>query len=109
MKRSFKEDSRILKFIFGQVLQIQEGGLTVLRKKVFLFLLTLVAISVVLVIRALKPILLVRLGRLGSGSIEALYHAEWYLCDKQAGLGHQRELNFFILLPQLMRSVIGNG
>jgi putative glycosyltransferase (TIGR04372 family) len=97
----------VMQFIKRQVEQIMQGGVTVLIKKIkllivrFLYLpLYILAIPVVLMIRMIKPWLLVRLGELISSRIgHFAANTELYLCEQDAGINipSQRYIDIFYM------------
>lgn len=94
-------------FIERQLLQIQQGGRAVLFKKMKRALwillklpLYILSVPVVLVIRLIRPWLLVRLGGLISCRIGHLAaNTELYLCERDAGINtpKQRHVDLFYM------------
>ena len=94
-------------FIKGQLLQVQQGGLAVLFKKMETALrkslnlpLYIIAVSVVLVFRVIRPWLLVRWGGLMSSRIgHFTANTELYLCERDAGINvpKKRHLDIFYM------------
>jgi putative glycosyltransferase (TIGR04372 family) len=85
------------KFITWQVKQIQQGGITVLVRKFILFVnlilgnlyrlpLCISAIPVVLVIRLIRPWLLIRWNGMHSNIGHFAANTELYLCERDAGI-----------------------
>jgi putative glycosyltransferase (TIGR04372 family) len=99
--------TRNIRFIVWHIRQIREGGLSVFLYKVrrFVFLtleflliaLTLpITLPLILVIRALRPIKVIRFGRLESDRIGHLaFEPELYLCERDAGLHDPHTLDVF--------------
>ena len=89
-------------FIARQLLQIQQGGRAVLFRKMervlqMLFLCTL-AVPSVLVIRLIRPWLLVRWGGLITGRIgHFIGETEMYLCEQDAGINVPKQRHVDIL------------
>ena len=98
-------------FIERQLLQIQQGGWTVLLQKIkrslqillklpWHYFLCILAVPAVLVIRLIRPWLLVRLGGLMSVRIgHFAANTELYLCEQDAGINapNQRHLDLFYM------------
>src|ERR1035437_8809875 len=92
-------------FIKRQAKQIQQGGTTVfvrkiklLFRKLFKLPLYILAIPSVLIIRLIKPWLLVRVGTLISSRIgHFAANTELYLCEQDAGINipNQRRIDIF--------------
>jgi len=86
-------------FINNQLIQIQQGGLpTVFRKmkralqRVLKLPLYILTIPVVISLRIIRPWLLVRLGLCKSGRIgHFAANTELYLCERDAGINVQRQ------------------
>jgi len=74
-------------FIERQIVQIQQGGPSVLVTKFLRALQLAFAIPIVLIIRVLRPLVLMRFGQLNSLPI-GIFAAgtEMYLCERDAGL-----------------------
>jgi putative glycosyltransferase (TIGR04372 family) len=93
----------MLQFIKSQIQQIQKGGIDVLLRKIKL-LLYVFAIPPVLVMRIIKPWLLVRLNSLTSSRIGHLApEVELYLCKLDAGVNvpNHRYIDLFYM-PQII-------
>lgn len=96
-----------IQFIKRQVKQIQQGGSLVLLRKIKLFAtksyyipIYILAIPAVLIIRLIKPWLLVRLGGLHSTRIgHFAANTELYLCERAAGVNvpNQRHIDIFYM------------
>ncbi len=98
-------------FIERQLLQIQQGGWAVLFKKMkrvsqiilklpWYYVLCILAVPAVLVIRLIRPWLLVRLGSLISARIgHFASNTELYLCEQDAGINapQQRHADLFYM------------
>ena len=93
-----KPDSRLdqVRFWGRQVYQIKEGGLTVLLRKCLVALWLVPAIPIVLILRALRPLVLVRFGPTASHTIgHYTLNTEIYLCERDAGLHPKRSIDIF--------------
>lgn len=85
---------RVLSFLRRQVGQIEEGGLPVLLRKgrwllylLLLFVLTLLMVPIFLVVRALRPVVVIRFGPLISSRVGHFAgNTEVYLCERDAGM-----------------------
>ncbi len=97
-------------FIERQIAQIRQGGCAVLFRKMKWILLIplnlplgIFAIPVVVVVRLIKPWLLVRCGALGSSRIgDFAAITEMYLCEQDAGINMPRQRHvdiFFMVRP----------
>ena len=92
--------SKLKSFSNRQIRQIEQGGIAVLLKKIFKLPFFILAIPIVLIIRLIRPWLLVRLGALMSSRIgHFAANTELYLCEQRAGINlpHQRHLDIFYL------------
>ena len=86
----------LILFIRYHASQIKQGGLPVLLRKVKEFLLLLLSIPVVLVVRALRPLVLIRFKPLPSKLFGSFLHqTELYLCWRDAGLEKKRTFDVF--------------
>jgi putative glycosyltransferase (TIGR04372 family) len=95
----------MIQFIARQVKQIHQGGITVLLQKIDLLLgkfyrlpFYFFAIPVVLIIRLIKPWLIVRMGILRSTRLgHFAANTELYLCEQEAGINkpNQRHIDIF--------------
>jgi len=92
---------RIFSFLRRQVEQIEEGGLPVLLRKGCLFVLALSAALLLLVMRALRPLVVIRFGPFRSERIgHFAANTEVYLCERDAGMHGRRTFDiFFYTLP----------
>jgi len=89
-----------MQFIKRQLKQIQQGGSTVLLRQISKMPRYIFAIPVVLIMRLIKPWLLVRLSRLNSLRIgHFVGNTEMYLCERDAGINvpNQRHIDIFYL------------
>jgi len=90
----------MMQFIKRQIKQIRQGGSTVLLRKMSKIQCYILAIPAVLIIRLIKPWLLVRLGGLISSRIgHFAANTELYLCERDAGINvpNQRHIDIFYL------------
>lgn len=87
---------KVARFLKRQVQQVREGGWPVFWRKVFelfkLLLLLPFAMPVVLLIRLLRPIIVIRIGRLICERIgHFAANTEVYLCERDAGISCPRQ------------------
>ena len=83
-------------FLRRQGRDIREGGLSVLLRKLRRFLVMILAAPVVLVVRALRPVVVIRFGSLISGRIgHFALNTELYLCERDAGMHMRRTFDIF--------------
>ena len=102
----------ITQFTTRQIAKIQQGGVTALIRKIQLLLGTLpklpfyiLAIPSVLIIRLIKPWLLVRIGTLISSRIgHFAANTELYLCERDAGINapNRRHIDIFHMADGLI-------
>jgi len=94
---SFEDNRRrVTRFLRLQVKQIHEDGLPVLLRKAHLLLGMVLAMPVVLVVRALRPLVLIRFGPLRSERIgHFAANTELYLCRRDMGMDDQRTIDIF--------------
>ena len=88
--------------IHRQIREIRIGGLHVLLRKVSLALMVPVSFPIVIVVRVLRPLVLIRFGLLMSprlGNFAA--RTELYLCERDVGMHRGRTLDIFFLYPQV--------
>jgi len=86
----------LLRFWGRQANMIKKGGLPVLLPKCLLALQVALAIPFVLILRALRPLVLVRFGQLFSLPIGMFAgQTELYLCQRDAGLHPKRTIDIF--------------
>ncbi len=87
---------RISNFFNRQIEQITKGGLFALLQKLFYLFLLALALPFVIVIRLLRPLVLIRFGIVDSQRIGYfLSNIELYLCEQDAGMHRGRKLDFF--------------
>lgn len=86
-----------------QVQQVRQGGFVVLLTKALTLLLFPLLLPAVLMIRALRPLVVVRFGPLRSNVFGLLtFETEVYLCERDAGIHGTRFLDpFYHLSPNL--------
>jgi hypothetical protein len=97
----------MVQFIKRQFTQIQQGGTTVLVRKIKLLFgkifklpLYIFAIPAVLIMRLIRPLLFLRLGGLISSRIgHFAANTELYLCERDAGINvpNQRHIDIFYM------------
>jgi putative glycosyltransferase (TIGR04372 family) len=90
----------ILEFTKSQLRQIRQGGLPIFSRKLLILLVgipsTLIALPVVLFIRILRPLRLIRFGRINSGRIgHYVANTEIYLCKRDLGIENTCARDFF--------------
>jgi putative glycosyltransferase (TIGR04372 family) len=87
-------------FLHSQTGDIRRGGLGVLAWKFFLLLLTTLALLAIPLVRALRPLVLIRFGIIGSERIGRAGNTELYLCERDAGMCPPRTIDiFYHMLP----------
>ena len=87
---------RVIRFLQRQASEVSEGGLRVLLRKCGSFLLMLLAVSVLLMVRTLRPVVVIRFGPLRSKRIgHFAANTELYLCERDARLHGRRTLDIF--------------
>lgn len=87
---------KTIRFIQSQIKEIQERGLLVLLPKVRMLLAMVPAVPVVLLVRVLRPAVVIRFGGLMSGRIgHFAANAEVYLCERDAGMHSSRTFDIF--------------
>ena len=100
---------KTLYFLLHQVKDIKEGGFPIVMRKLRTFLLiiisilfTLLAIPIVIIMRTLRPFVVIRLGPLDLTRIGAFGQAEWCLCDHYANTNCNRYLDIFYCVKTCM-------
>lgn len=87
---------RLICFLRYHARDIRRGGLPVLLRKAQAFLMMVLAVPVVLPIRALRSLVLIRFGQLISHRIgHFAVNTELYLCERDAGLYSPRTIDIF--------------
>jgi len=100
---------RLLRFLWYQTKDIDEGGIPTLFRKIHLLLGMALSLPVVLAIRALHPVVVIRFGPLISERIgHFALNTELYLCKQDVDIGMRRTFDIFyhrssICNHQLMR------
>ena len=94
-------DGRIVRFIRRPAEEIYKGGWPALLREALVFLMMPLAFPVVLIIRALRPLVLIRFGPLISERLgEFAATTEMYLCRRDAGMDNQQAIDiFYHMLP----------
>ena len=83
-------------FLRRQVAEIRREGGTAVLRKLRLVVFCLLAVPFVVLLRLLRPLVLVRIGRLQSDRFgQFLSNTEKYLCDRDAGLLPRRSFDIF--------------
>jgi len=91
-----KAGEKIIRFLRRQVREVTEGGLPVLLRKGCSFLLMLAAVPVLFVVRTLRPLVVIRFGRLRGDRIGHFAgNTEVYLCERDAGMHSIRGQRIF--------------
>ena len=89
-------DGRFIRFIRRPAGEIYIGGWPALLREGLVFLALPLAFPVVLIIRALRPLVLIRFGQLASERIgHFAANTELYLCERDAGMDSQRAIDVF--------------
>ena len=96
---------KIISFFLRQITDVKRGGFfTIINKsKLTVFLIIRLSLAIlfvpfVIVIRAIKPIIHIRFGKLSSQRIGHLaFEPELYLCEREMGLHGKRTLDLFYL------------
>lgn len=87
-------------FLKRQITEIKREGLFVLLKKVYLLSMSPLALLGVILVRILRPLVVVRFGPLPSSRIGHLAaNTEVYLCERDAGIHGRRNLDIFFHIP----------
>ena len=87
---------RFVRFITRQYGEIEEGGSHELLSKAMKVLQSFLAIPIVLLIRALRPLVIIRFGMIISSRIgHFAANTEMYLCEKDLGLYPSKTIDFF--------------
>ncbi len=83
----------------NQIRQIKKGGLPILIQKIYTLLFKtfclFCALPVVVVLRILRPFIVIRFGNLDISRIGGIYYADWYLSERSAGLHGNRYFDIF--------------
>ena len=87
---------RLVNFFKSQAKQIYKGGLTVLLGKIGVLLAMVPAALALIAIRALRPWVLIRFGRLLSSRIgHFIINTELYCCECDLEKNNSKRLDFF--------------
>ena len=97
MKDSLKKKrSKFISFFQRQLRTIRRGGLSVLFGKCWTLLLMVLAVPVVLLVRLMRPFLIIRFGQLASRRLgHFAANTELYLCKRDLGLYDRRTFDIF--------------
>lgn len=88
----------MLQFLRNQLSQIRERGYILIMRKLVILVALPFALPVVLLIRAIRPLLLIRFGVLMSDRIgHFAINTEMYLCERDAGLQPRGAFDIFML------------
>lgn len=89
-------DKKIVSFVSSQIKQIRAGGFPVFFSKAYTFFLMLLAVPIVLLVRLLRPLVVIRFGSLQSRRIgHFLADTEVYLLERDAGRQPPRTFDIF--------------
>lgn len=89
-------EGRFIRFVRRPAEEIYRGGWPALLREFLVFLALPLAFPVILVIRALRPLVLIRFGPLVSESFGHLAaNTEMYLCRRDAGMDNPRAIDIF--------------
>lgn len=86
---------KVIRLVKWQAREIRMDGFPEILRKTLVYLLLPLALLVVLLVRVLRPIVLVRFGDLMSGRIGYSAHMDMYLCERDAGLHGSRIFDIF--------------
>jgi len=90
--------AKIFCFLAYQGRQIQKGGIPVLVRKIYLLLKTIVflilGLPLVVIIRLVRPFIVIRLGALDIGRLGGLLQADWYISESLGGMHLAKEKNY---------------
>lgn len=87
---------KLLHFSNNQIKQVKAGGLTVLLKKLFALFLVLLSLPIALLIRLLRPLVVIRFGALQSERIgHFAANVDLYLCQRNSGRQNSRNFDIF--------------
>ena len=91
---------KVVCLLVRQVSEIREGGPRVFLRKGHNLLLRVLMVPILLVVRALRPVVLIRFGMLASPRIgHFAANTELYLCERDVGLQNNRAIDIFYLDP----------
>jgi len=91
---------KAVRFMGRQVREVREGGLRVFFRKSWASAMIVLMTPVILVVRALRPIALIRFGLLPSPRMGHFAgNTELYLCERDLGLQNNRAIDIFYLDP----------
>lgn len=89
-------DKKSQGFVFEQFSQIRKEGFIALVGKLYKFFLSVLLVPLVLLVRLLRPFVLVRFGKLDSSRIgHFASFPEIYLCEREAGINKKRTYDIF--------------
>jgi putative glycosyltransferase (TIGR04372 family) len=81
-----------------QLKQISEEGWPAVRRKLKSLIYLILGTPLVILIRIIRPLVVIRLIPLDIGRIGGSYHADWYLSEKAAGKHRGRYLDLFFFI-----------
>lgn len=92
--------SGIADFVKLQLIQIHEGGWKTLFRKMRLFLGMILLLPLILLVRSLRPLVLIRFGCLINNRIGHLAaNTEFYLCKRKLSNNGRKTIDFFCYVP----------
>jgi len=86
-------------FLWRQLIELRQGGLRVVLGKIRSLAESIVAVPFVLIVRLIRPLVLIRFGGLLTGGMATDYMMEIHLCERDAGLHGPRVLDLFCCGP----------
>mgnify|MGYP004003364033 CR=1 FL=1 len=91
-----KDMARLVHFFQNQIRQLSEKGISVLPRKCYILLKSLAVLPFVLLVRMLRPLVVIRFGKLYSHRIgHFAANTELYLCERDIGTYNRRSLDIF--------------
>ena len=92
-----------------QFREVKEGGLSVLLRKCLMSPQIAAVIPIILILRALRPLVLARFGQLNSLPIGMFAAStKMYLCERDAGLGPKRTIDFLFCGERISNQQLKN-
>lgn len=93
---------KFVRFAVRQIEQIREGGLPVLFRKLCIIPQIMLAVSAVFLVRALRPLVVIRFGPLTNTRIGHFAgNTELYLCERDVGMHSRRTFDIFYYTPPI--------
>jgi len=98
---------RLYLFLLGQVEGIHQRGFSAIGHKTLMILGLAAAVPLVLLVRAIRPIIHIRFTGLGAGKIgDVTPKVEFYLCEREAGV-HPKSLDLFYYFSPVCNNQLG--